>query len=69
MIRWNFAPLGAMAKGEIPFDPKVAASNSARIEAMTHMILESFPQGSEQGAKTAAKPEIWQDWGMTSRAS
>jgi len=59
MVGWNFGPMAAMAKGKIPFDAKEFAKHAERIEFLAPQALEGFPKGSEKGAETDAKPDIW----------
>jgi cytochrome c556 len=62
MIGWNFAPLGAMVKGKTPFDAKEFSRRADRLEFLGPQLLEGFPKGSDTGAETDAKPEIWTDF-------
>jgi cytochrome c556 len=59
MIGWNFGPMSAMVKGKIAFDPKEFAKHAARIEFLAPQVLEGFAKGSDQGAETDAKADIW----------
>ena len=59
MIGWNFGPMAAMSKGKIPFDAKEFAKHAERVAFLAPQVLEGFAKGSDKGAKTAAKPEIW----------
>jgi cytochrome c556 len=65
VIALNFGPLGAMAKGDIPFNAEVFKTNSARMASVSTMPLQDyFPEGSDEDAgdvKTRAMPEIWLD--------
>ncbi len=58
VISWQFKPLGAMVKGERPFDKDVFIKNAAYLEVLSKMPLEGFVAGSDKG-ETKAKPEIW----------
>jgi len=58
-IAWNFAPIGAMIKGERPFDKEMVMRNAARLEALSKMPLEGFVPGSESGGDTKVKPEAF----------
>lgn len=63
VIAWNFGGIGAMVKGEMPFDAKVLAEKADRVNTMTKMLLEGFDvKGSEKVRGTEAKPEVWKDW-------
>lgn len=59
MIGWNFSPMSAMVKGKIPFDAKEFAKHAERIAGLTPQVLEGFAKGSDKGAQTDAKPDIW----------
>jgi len=59
MIGWNFSPLGAMAKGKIPFDAKQFAQHAERIALLAPQALEGFAKGSDKGHETDAKADIW----------
>ena len=61
VLVWNFAPMGAMVKGKIPFDAKVFAERAANVAFLSKMPLEGFIPGSDKG-ETDAKPAIWQNW-------
>lgn len=59
LLGWNIGPISAMMKGEAPFDAKKAELHATRLQQVAPMILEGFPAGSQSGAATKAKPEIW----------
>ncbi len=61
VIRWNFGPLGAMAKGDMAFDADIAARNASLIHQLSLRMEEGFAEGSGEG-DTDAKAEIWSDW-------
>ena len=57
---WNFGAMGAMIKGEKPYDKAEFAKRAENLAALSKMALEGFTiEGSDKG-KTKAKPEIWQ---------
>jgi cytochrome c556 len=64
IIGWNFKPIGAMVKGEVPFDAAAVARHAEYVELMSKAALEGFPKGSgpEAVENTEAKPEIWTNW-------
>ena len=62
MIGWNFAPLGTMVKGKVPFDAKEFSRRADRLEFLGPQLLEGFAKGSDSGAETDAKAEIWTDF-------
>ena len=53
--------VGAMAKGRAPFDAKAAADNAAIVVTMSKLPFAAFVEGSDKGAPTRAKPEIWKE--------
>jgi cytochrome c556 len=61
IIGWNFAPIGAMMKGEVPFDAAAVARHAQYVEMMSKAAPEGFPKGTGPDAvkDTEAKPEIW----------
>ena len=60
LIKWNFAPIGAMLKGQIPYDAAAVARHTAFLETLSKMPLEGFTPGSDVG-NTKAKPDIWKN--------
>jgi cytochrome c556 len=61
-ILWNYLPMGDMVRGKTPYDKAAFALRAERVAALTPMLLEGFPKGSDRGAKTEAKPNIWSDF-------
>jgi len=59
VIGWNFGPMAAMVKGEKPFDKEAFARNAMIVSQMAPLAMEGFAAGSDKGADTKAKPEIW----------
>ncbi len=53
--------LGAMAKGERPYDQTAAVEALDVIIVQTPLFLELFPEGSETGHDTRAMPAIWEN--------
>jgi len=62
VVGWNFKPMGAMVKGERPFDAKAFAAHAKDLAAVSGVnILAGFPADTDvKGSK--AKPEIWMKW-------
>jgi cytochrome c556 len=57
----NFGPIGAMVKGEMPWNQEQLQGFADDFAAVTTLnILRGFPPGSEKGT-TRAKPEIWEN--------
>lgn len=62
LIRSNMGPLGAMAKGHIPFDAQKMQTNGKRIEQLATMMPDYFSTDtSAYKLASDAKPEIWQN--------
>jgi len=62
LVRSNMAPLGAMAKGNIPMDADTIAKNAERIEFLGSMMHDYFmldTSGFE--LNTDAKSDIWKN--------
>ena len=58
----NFKPMGAMIKGEAPYDAAVFARHAKDLAAVSSVdILRGFPEDSE-GKGSEAKGEIWLEW-------
>jgi cytochrome c556 len=60
VMGWNFRPMAAMVKGDLPYDAAAFARNAEIVAYMSKLPLEGFVPGSETG-ETKAKPEIWLD--------
>jgi cytochrome c556 len=58
---WHMGVLGGMAKGTRPYDKDVAARSAQFVSELLDMPWDGFIPGSETGAPTRAKPEIWKD--------
>lgn len=55
----HFGRVGAMANGRVPFDAKVAAENAEIVADMAKLPWAAFGAGTDKGAPTKSKPEIW----------
>ena len=61
IYKWYMKPMGAMAKGEMPFDADAFRSNAQGLATAAQLdIMPGFPEGSD--FDTEAKPEIWENW-------
>lgn len=60
-MSWQFGVLGGMAKGEIPYNKDEAIKRATNVAALSTMPWEGFAPGTEQGAPTKAKPDIWKE--------
>ena len=59
VMGWNFGPMAAMVKGEKPYDKETFARHAMIVSQMSPLAMEGFAAGSDKGADTKAKPEIW----------
>ena len=57
----HFSSLGAMANGKAPYDAKVAAADADVLAAVATLPFTAFGPGTDKGAGTEAKPEVWKD--------
>lgn len=55
----HFGRIGAMANGKVPFDAKAAQENADIVASMARLPWAAFGPGTDKGAPTKAKPEIW----------
>ena len=60
VMNWYMRPLGAMVKGEQPYNRELFVKNSAIIESLSRIVPDAFQQETDRG-DTRAKPEIWTD--------
>ena len=55
----HFGRIGAMAQGKAPFDAQAAAANATIVATMARLPFTAFGEGTDKGAPTRAKPEVW----------
>ncbi len=55
----HFGRIGAMANGKAPFDAKAAQDNADIVSILAHLPWVAFGPGTDKGARTKAKPNIW----------
>lgn len=60
VVGWHVRPMGAMVKGQMPFDQAAFARNAEIVAMMSTIAPHAFAAGSDKG-ETRAKPEIWSD--------
>jgi cytochrome c556 len=56
----QFGYMGAVVGGKMPYDAKAFQVRADRSVVLGQILPEVFPVGSDKGAPTEAKPEIWQ---------
>ena len=59
VMSWNFGVIGAMAKGQRPYDQAEAVKRAEAVEFASHLPWEGFAPGTDTG-DTRALPAIWQ---------
>ena len=62
LYAFNLGALGAMAKGNVPYDAETASAHAANLVSLSTLSHSGlWPQGSDIGSSsnTAALPEIW----------
>jgi cytochrome c556 len=61
LVAFNFGPMVASVKGEIPWDQAAMERWSNDLAALATMnVMRGYTDGSDKGT-TRAKPEIWQN--------
>jgi cytochrome c556 len=65
----SLRPLAGMVKGQRPYDKDIAIRNAAMLELTGKMLMETVAAGSDKGAETRAKSEIWSDAAGFKKAS
>lgn len=61
VMGWNMGPMAAMVKGERPFDKDEFLKRATNVEHAAPLPWEAFGPGTDAGAPTKAKPEVWKD--------
>lgn len=59
LMGWYFGPLGAVAKGEKPFNKDEAVRATTFLVQLAKMPWEGFAAGTDKVGNTKARPEIW----------
>jgi cytochrome c556 len=60
---WNMRPMALMVKGQQPYDAALFAWYAGVVQQTSFMLPDAFAPGSDKGAETKAKSEIWTDAG------
>lgn len=62
VFSWNLSSMGAMVKGDAPFDPAAFQGYVSDLATASHLnVLKGFPEDSVSD-DSDAKDEIWLDW-------
>jgi cytochrome c556 len=59
LMGWYFGPMGAVAKGEAPFNKDDAVRRTTNLVALSKMPWEGFVAGTDNVGNTKALPAIW----------
>lgn len=59
LMGWYFGPMGAVAKGEKPFNKDELVKATALVATMAKLPYDSFPVGTETVGNTQALPTVW----------
>jgi cytochrome c556 len=59
--RWNLVPMAMMVQGKMPYDAQAFQMRAQRLHQLSAMAWEGFGPGTDSGAPTKARPEIWSD--------
>jgi cytochrome c556 len=59
LVGWNFGALADMVREKRAWDGAEFTRRAERVAQLSLMTDEGFPEGSDKGATTDAKPEIW----------
>ncbi len=59
IMGWNFGPMAAMVKGERPYDKAAFVRHAENVAYVSTLAYEGFGAGTDKGAATKAKAEIW----------
>lgn len=57
----HFGRIGAVVNGRAPFDAKAVTENAEVVATMAVLPWAAFGPGTDKGAPTKAKPEIWSE--------
>ena len=61
VIGTHMERLGAVAKGERPFDPAAVQADANVILVLSKLPFSAFGEGTDRGNHTKAKKEVWSD--------
>lgn len=63
VVARSFGTLGAMVKGDMPFNKDVAARHASVVAELSDLplVTGAFGPGTDKGAPTKADPKVWSD--------
>ena len=56
---WNVLPMAAMVQGKAPYDQAAFLLRAQRLDQLSKMAWDGFGPGTNAGAPTKARPEVW----------
>jgi cytochrome c556 len=56
---WNVLPMAAMVQGKAPYDQAAFLLRAQRLDQLSRMAWDGFGPGTDKGAPTKAKPDVW----------
>lgn len=60
LLTTHMGRLGAMARGDVPFDAAAAQASAKVVDVVSHLPWDAFPPGSNTGA-AKIKGDPWKD--------
>jgi cytochrome c556 len=57
--RWNMVAMAGMVQGRVPYDQAAFLQRAQRLDQLSKMAWDGFGAGTDAGAPTKAKAEIW----------
>ena len=57
----HFGRIGAMVKGKVPFDAKVAADSAELVAVMARLPWAAFGPGTDKDSRSKAMAEVWSE--------
>jgi cytochrome c556 len=61
LLSRNVSILGAMAKGDVPFNKEAATNSAEFVNLLAPQIWLGFAPGTDKALPTRANPKIWSD--------
>lgn len=58
LIAWEFGPMKAMVKGDMPFSAEAFRQHAENLAVLSHLPMKGFAPGTANG-ETKAKAAVW----------